>query len=140
MCERRDRVGERWYNLRPDALAEYPVGERHLRFWLEWDRGTMNARDLATKFHSYTQYIDSREWTKEWSMLPLLVCIAPDIVLEKRMLRVAQTCLSHVHGLVLLMTTEVLLKEYGPLAPIWVQTIQQGNQMLQLGPCQREIS
>ncbi len=25
-CERRYRMGERWYNLRPDALAEYRVG------------------------------------------------------------------------------------------------------------------
>ena len=26
MCERRYRVREQWYNLRPDALAEYRVG------------------------------------------------------------------------------------------------------------------
>ena len=26
VCERRYRVGEQWYNLRPDALAEYRVG------------------------------------------------------------------------------------------------------------------
>ena len=24
-----------------------------MRFWLEWDRGTMNVRDLAVKFTSY---------------------------------------------------------------------------------------
>ena len=46
-------VGEQWYNLRPDALAEYRVGQQRLRFWLEWDRGTMNVRDLAIKFTSY---------------------------------------------------------------------------------------
>ena len=53
MCERRYRVGEQWYNLRPDALAEYRVGSQQMRFWLEWDRGTMNVRDLAVKFTSY---------------------------------------------------------------------------------------
>jgi hypothetical protein len=47
------------------------------------------------------------------------------------MLRVAQTSFSHVYGLVLSITTEVLLKEDGPLAPIWLQAIQQGDQMLQ---------
>ena len=51
-CERRYRVGEQWYNLRPDALAEYSIGQRRLRFWLEWDRGTMDVRDLSIKFAS----------------------------------------------------------------------------------------
>ncbi len=61
VCERRYRVGEQWYNLRPDALAEYRLGAQQVRFWLEWDRGTMNVRDLAIKFTSYASYIASRE-------------------------------------------------------------------------------
>ena len=47
MCERRYQVGEQWYNLKPDALAEYRVGSQQVSFWLEWDRGTMNVRDLV---------------------------------------------------------------------------------------------
>jgi hypothetical protein len=35
VCERRYRVGEQWYNLRPDALADYRVGSQQMRFWLE---------------------------------------------------------------------------------------------------------
>lgn len=58
-CERRYKVGERWYNPRSDALAEYRVGSQQIHFWLEWDNGTMNARDLAIKFISYTHYIAS---------------------------------------------------------------------------------
>ncbi len=61
MCERRFRVGEQWYNLRPDALAEYRVGQQHRRFWLEWDRGTMNVHDLHVKFTSCAHYISLRE-------------------------------------------------------------------------------
>jgi hypothetical protein len=34
-------------------------------FRLEWDRGTMNASDLAVKFTSYAHYITSREWAHE---------------------------------------------------------------------------
>jgi len=123
MCERRYRVGDQWYNLRPDALAEYRVGSDLVRFWLEWDRGTMNVRDLAIKFTSYAHYIASREWAREYSVLPVLVCIAPDIAQERRMQRVAQARLAHAPGLVLWTTTEVLLNEYGPLAPIWVKTL-----------------
>ena len=121
VCERRYRVGEQWYNLRPDALAEYRVGQQQMRFWLEWDRGTMNVRDLAVKFTSYAHYIASREWAREHSMLPVLVCVAPDIAQERRMQRVAQARLTQFAGLVVWTTTEVLLNEHGPLAPIWLQ-------------------
>ena len=123
-CERRYQVGEQWYNLRPDALAEYRVGLRQIRFWLEWDRGTMNMRDLAIKFTSYAHYIASREWAKERSVLPLLVCIVPDIAQERRVQRVVRARLTHIPGLALWTTTVVLLNEYGPLAPIWLQGIQ----------------
>jgi protein involved in plasmid replication-relaxation len=61
MCERRYRMGEQWYNLKPDALVEYRLGHRRTCFWLEWDRGTMNVRDLEIKFTSYAHYIASRE-------------------------------------------------------------------------------
>src|SRR6266487_3233244 len=125
MCERRYRVGEQWYNLKPDALAEYRVGTQQMRFWLEWDRGTMNVRDLAVKFTSYAQYIASRKWARERSTLPRLFCVAPDIAQERRMQRVAQARLTPTPGVVLRTTTEVLLKELGPLAPIWLQGIPQ---------------
>lgn len=118
-CERRYRVGEQWYNLRPDALAEYRVGQLQVRFWLEWDRGTMNARDLATKFASYAQYFDSREWARERLPLPWLLCVTPEIAQERRVQRAAQSALSHLPGWVFWTTTEELLSECGPLAPIW---------------------
>jgi predicted transcriptional regulator len=131
VCERRYRVGEEWYNLRPDALAEYRVESQQMGFWLEWDCGTMNARDLEIKFTSYAYYITSHEWARERSLLPLLVCIAPDIAQERRMQRVAQARFTHTSGLVLRTTTAVLLHEHGPLAPIWLQGIPQQRQEAQ---------
>ena len=113
MCECRYRVGEQWHNLRPDALAEYPVGSQQMSFWLEWDRGTKNVRDLAVKFTSYAHYIASREWAREHSMVPVFVCVAP----EKRMQRVAQARLTSTSGLVVCTITWVHLNEQGPLAP-----------------------
>ena len=85
ICERRYQVGEQWYNLKPDAPAEYRVGQQRTRFWLEWDRGTMNVRVLAVKFTSYASYIASREWARERWMLPGPICVAPDIAQAKRM-------------------------------------------------------
>ena len=129
MCERHYRVSEQWYNLRPDALAEYRVGQPQMRFWLEWDCGTMNVRDLTVKFTAYSHYIASREWAREHSVLPVLICIAPDISQERRMQRVAQAKLTSPPGLVVWMTTEVLLNEQGPLAPIWLQRRPQSSQV-----------
>jgi len=96
MCERRSRVGEQWYNLRPDALAEYLFGQEQFRFWLEWDCGTMNVRDLAIKFTSYAHYVASREWAREHATPPVLLCVAPDIAQERRMHRVTQARLTHI--------------------------------------------
>jgi hypothetical protein len=139
VCERRYQVAEQRYNLRPDALAEYHVGhQRYMRFWLEWDRGTMNVRDLAIKFSSYAHYIASREWARESSRLPVLICVAPDIAQERRMQRVAQVILAHTPGLVLWTATEVLLHEQGPLATIWLRDIPQSRQALQPGSSQRQ--
>ena len=138
MCERRYRVSEQWYNLRPDALAEYRVGQQRTRFWLEWDRGTMNVRDLTIKFTSYAHYVASREWTRECSMLPVLVCVAPDIAQERRMQRVAQARLTSPPGLMVWTTTRVLLDEQGPLAPIWLQRRSQSSQAAQSGNVLRQ--
>jgi hypothetical protein len=58
---RRYRLNEQWYNLKPDALAEYRMGSQQMRFWLEWDRGTMNVRDLSIKFTAYEHFVTTRE-------------------------------------------------------------------------------
>ena len=138
VCERRYRVGTQWYNLRPDALAEYRIGQNGTRFWLELDRGTMNARDFAVKFTSYAHYIDSREWAREDARLPRLLCVVPDISQERRMQRVAQTRVMSSTGLVLWTTTDVLLSKYGPLSPIWLQGMPQRNQGAQPGGSLRQ--
>jgi hypothetical protein len=91
VCERRYQVGEQWYDLKPDALAEYRIGSQHVRFWLEWDRGTMNVRDLSIKCTAYEHFVSSREWVRENARLPRLLCVVPDISRERRMQRVAQT-------------------------------------------------
>ena len=129
VCERRYLVNKQWYNLRPDALADYRVGQKRMRFWLELDRGTMNARDLAVKFTSYVHYIALREWAREDTRLPRLLCVAQ----ERRMQRVAQARLASPPGLVLWTTTDVLLNEHDPLSPIWLQGMPQRCQEAQPG-------
>jgi hypothetical protein len=107
------------------------MGSQQVRFWLEWDCGTMNVRDLSIKFTSYRQYIASQEWTREHSHLPYVVCVAPDIAQQRRMQRVAQVTLAPVLGLVVWTTTEQMLAQYGSLAPIWLQGLARLSQALQ---------
>lgn len=122
-CERRYHRQEHWHNFRPDALAEYRVGIRAFRFWLEWDRGTMNVRDLRSKFASYAYYLASREWVKERTPLPLLLCITPDTGQEQRLAQVAHTLVEITSDLSLYTTTAHLLDTLGPLASIWMQVM-----------------
>ena len=71
----------------------------------------MNVRDLAIKFTSYAQYIASREWAREDPMLPVLLCVAPEIGQVRRMQRVALARLTSPAGLMVWTTTGVLLNE-----------------------------
>ncbi len=136
-CERRYRVGDQWHNLRPDAFARFHAGSQPFRFWLEWDRGTMNVRDLAVKFDAYSEYISLHEWVRERSSLPKLLCVAPDIAQERRMHRVAQGRLTRHSGSAEWTTTEVLLKAHGPIAPIWMQVTSQSNRSAQTSRIRR---
>ena len=72
-CERRYRDHDHWHNLRPDALAEYQAGKQRVRFWLEWDRGTMGTRDLAVKLRTYAQYVASTRVVQARSDLAVAV-------------------------------------------------------------------
>ncbi len=54
------------------------------------------------------------------------------------MQRVVQARLTHTLGVVVWTTTEVLLNEHRPLAPIWLQGIPQCRQAAQLGDSLRQ--
>lgn len=99
----------------------------------------MNMRDLSIKFASYAHYIASREWAKESSLLPVLVCIAPISREARRMSSVARTRLAHASGLVVWTTTDLLLNAYGSRAEIWLKHIPQGSQERQPGDLRRQM-
>jgi hypothetical protein len=71
-------------------------------------------------------------------MLTVLICVAPEIAQEKRIQRVAQASLTLSTGVVEWTTTEVLLKDHGPLASIWLQSKPQSSQVAQLGSALRQ--
>ena len=126
-CERRYRDHDRWHNLRPDAFAEYQAGELRIRFWLEWDRGTMSTPDLAAKCTTYARYVASREWFKQEAALPVLLVVTPDPGQERRFGRVARATLTDECGLIIRTTTLTRMHEQGLLGPIWNQVLPHGG-------------
>lgn len=124
-CERRYHDHGTWHNLRPDAALEYVAGTRHIRVWLEWDEGTMTGGALAAKMHTYTYYARSREWARALRPLPLLLIVAPEPGQEMRIQNLARACTAA--GLLVQTTTASRLAEYGPLAPIWLPVVPDGQ-------------
>jgi hypothetical protein len=122
-CERRYRDHDHWHNLRPDALGEYQIGEKRMRFWLEWDRGTMGVRDLGAKFNTYAHYVASKEWFKEQRVSPSLLVVTADVGQEMRVIRVAAAVLAQTPGLVVRTTTTTRQADQGPLGAIWYQGV-----------------
>jgi len=120
---RRYRDHDRMHNVRPDAMAAYQIGERTIRFWLEWDRNTMNTKDLAEKFESYQYYIRAREWSCEHQLLPWLLIVVPNHDQEQRIVRIATQNLGAVSGLTLRITTVSRIASRGPLAEIWLPVL-----------------
>jgi hypothetical protein len=102
-------------------MGEYQVGDRHVRFWLEWDRATMGTRDLVAKFRTYTQYVTSHEWFKEQHVKPYLLVVVPGKEQEMRTARIVEDLRVNAPGLVILTTTATRSKDSGPLAQIWYQ-------------------
>jgi hypothetical protein len=76
--------------------------ERHMRFWLEWDRATMGARDLVAKFKMYTQYVTSYEWFKEHRVMPYLLVVVPGKEQKMRIARIVEDMRMKNTGLVIL--------------------------------------
>lgn len=128
------RYADKTYRFRPDALAAVQVGEHTFRFWLEWDRGTMDAHDLEKKFATYGMYLISREWARSSPYLPALLCVAPEMGQERRLAEAASTCLVKVPAAFRIYTTTAyLLAREGILADIWQQVVLAHQQALAPG-------
>lgn len=127
-CARRYRHQNRWHNLRPDGAGEYRIGGRRVRFWLEWDRGTMGPRDLEAKFAAYACYVESREWPPDdGSRPPLLLVVTLDGGQEGRIVRAIDSTPAGESALTIRTTLLPLLAAYGPLAAIWHEWKQHGQ-------------
>jgi len=124
-CERTYRYHGVQRNLRPDAELEVAWTvegrPRHLRCWLEYDRGTMNQRDLDRKLGAYAAYWESKEWAADgYAALPRLLFIVQETGQERR---VREACAEQHSGarLRVLVTTAAHLDAATPFGRVWRQ-------------------
>jgi hypothetical protein len=126
-CERHYRSQGAWHNFRPDLILEYEADGKRLLAWIEWDRGTMNGKNIRAKLESYKHYVTSGEWRRIGvQRLPLLLVIVPGKKQHDLIARIAREVLSDLQMLVRV-TTLQRLERFGPLAPIWTHVLPESG-------------
>lgn len=93
-----DDVMEEWQNasacsrryLRPDGYGVYRRHGVSHGFFLELDRGTMNARDYFKKFAAYYHYAVTGRFQQDYQCYPTILFVTPSNSDEDRVVRVAR--------------------------------------------------
>lgn len=77
--------GTSW--IRPDGSGVLVRGAESVPFFLEYDRGTLDAGDYRAKFEGYRRYYAGREWEDDFPSAPLLLFVCADDRAERRVVR-----------------------------------------------------
>lgn len=110
--------------LRPDGYGLYRHAGRLYGFFLEYDRGTMSARDYHAKFAAYHGYMASGRFERDYDGFPTILVVTAGNSAEERIARAARAAAVGRGGrLPILLTCEWRIhasrNPYGLLAPIW---------------------
>jgi hypothetical protein len=76
--------------VRPDGYAMLRLHRRLYGFFMEFDRGTMSARDYAKKWATYYDYRDSRAFERDYDGFPPILVVTTDNRVEERIARTAR--------------------------------------------------
>ncbi len=111
-------------HLRPDGYGVYRCGSRYDGFFLEYDRGTMNARDYFKKFGAYYRYGVTGRFERDYNSYPTVLVVTSDNAAEERIARVARaTAVGQPGELPVLLTCQWRIDDVtnsdGLLNPIW---------------------
>jgi hypothetical protein len=91
----RDEVVVEWRNeaacargrLRPDGYGLYRRAAREYGFFLEYDRGTMSARDYGAKLAAYHDYLASGRFARDYQGFPSILVVTTTTAAEERIAR-----------------------------------------------------
>jgi len=111
-------------HLRPDGYGVYRCGTGYQGFFLEYDRGTMNARDYFKKFGAYYRYGVTGRFETDYNTYPTILVVTSDNAAEERIARVARAAaVGQPARLPLLLTCQWRvddpLNSHGLVGPIW---------------------
>ncbi|HEY7063770.1 MAG TPA: replication-relaxation family protein [Chloroflexota bacterium] len=94
-------------HVRPDGYGIYRRAGQLYGFFLEYDRGTMSARDYRKKFAAYYAYWASRRFERDYDGFPTILITAVNDAAEKRIAKVVSAAaVGRPAGLPLLLTSE----------------------------------
>jgi len=103
-------------HLRPDEYGVYRRGTRYDGFFVEYDRGTMNARDYFKKFGAYYHYGMTGRFQRDYNSYPTILVVTSDNAAEERIARVARAAaVGHPGKLPLLLTCQWRIDDAGNL-------------------------
>ena len=111
-------------HLRPDGYGLCRHAGQLYGFFLEYDRGTMSARDYLAKFAAYHEYLASGRFDRDYRGFPTILVVTSDRSAEERIARaVRSAAVGRGQALPLLLTCEWLLAHprnpHGLLGPVW---------------------
>ncbi len=110
--------------LRPDGYGIYRHEGLLYGFFLEYDHGTMSARDYLQKFAAYFEYLTGGRFTADYDGFPTILVVTKDKTSEERIGRAARAAaVGRGAAIPLLLTCEWRLADprnpHGLLGPIW---------------------
>ena len=111
--------------VRPDGYAMVRHRGELYGFFLEYDRGTMSARDYAEKWAGYFDYRESRPFERDYDGFPTILVVTVDDRSEDRIARSARAAsVGRPVSLPLLLTCEWRVSQDpsnsdGLFGPIW---------------------
>ncbi len=123
-----------WYNyklysIHPDAFGMLRRGEELMPFFLEWERRAVRPGTMSARLAPYLRYYSSHAPLDDHGVLPLVLMVFDEHMVESRFLRVAKEGTERMGIDVPLWVShkEVLLK-LGPLGESWrsPQSLERG--------------
>ena len=111
--------------VRPDGYGMVRYRGELCGFFLEYDCGTMSARDYAEKWNVYYDYRDSRAFEMDYDGFPTILVVTTDNSAEERIARSARAASAgRALALPLLLTCEWRIardpaSSDGLFGPIW---------------------
>ncbi len=108
--------------VRPDGYGLVRYAGEDYSFFLEYDRGTMQARDLRDKFEAYWCWLESGRFRRHYDVFPTVLVLTHDPASEDRITRVLRSVgLGRAAELPVILTTHGRrqIDRNGLLGPIW---------------------